>query len=139
MSKKQCPCVESHFKGDIHAECYRNEEHNCHERQCECDCHYQEEPLGLVIEPEMCRHEELIVASRNAVVGLRQGLFEAGIVLLPFSKENNEISRQENAYDALLIDIEDNGCKSCKYDEQDPNRESNYLHFIAEYVEHFGY
>lgn len=38
----QCLCIETHFKGSVHAECYRNEEHNCHERICECDCHYPE-------------------------------------------------------------------------------------------------
>ena len=49
MSKEQCPCVESHFKGNIHAECYKAEEHNCHERECQCDCHCApEEPVSPV-------------------------------------------------------------------------------------------
>jgi len=38
----KCLCVEHHFKGSIHKECYEMEEHTCHERRCECDCHYEQ-------------------------------------------------------------------------------------------------
>jgi len=86
----------------------------------------------------MCKHTEILTASRNAVVMVRAGLFDIGVVIMPMSRENNEISRQENAYDALLMDIEENGCKSCAYFGVEPDRESNYLQFVSEYVENYS-
>jgi len=143
MSKEQCPCVESHFKGNIHAECYKNEEHNCRERQCECDCHYgledPVEPVETIEESKGCKHTEILTASRNAIVALRARVTKT-ILENPFGTRtlHNEIARAENAYDALLMDIEENGCESCRLDALDPYRESDYLMFIDDYVTHFA-
>jgi len=145
MSKEQCPCVESHFKGNIHAECYKNEEHNCHERECECDCHYAPEepvsPVETIEESKGCKHTEILTASRNAVVALRARVQRKLLVLQnPFTSGSviGEFSKQENAYDSLLMDIEEEGCNSCVYDALEPNRKSNFLQFVTEFVEHYG-
>ena len=78
MSKEQCPCVESHFKGNIHAECYRNEEHNCHERQCECDCHYAPEdaPKEPVSPVKTIEWLYLVVALNDLNIVRYQRLFK---------------------------------------------------------------
>ena len=118
--------------------CFEDGDHTLCE-PCECDCHIpQEEPVEPVEEPKGCKHTEILTASRNAVVSIRAGLREIGIVIMPMSSEGQEIARQENAYDALLMDIEANGCKSCEYDKADPDRDSDYLEFVAEHVEYYG-
>jgi len=89
----------------------------------------------------MCKHTEIITASRNAVVALRAKVQRKLLVLEnPFTSGSviGEFSRQENAYDFLLMEIEEVGCKSCKYDALDPGRKSNYLRFLDDYVTHFA-
>jgi len=113
------------------------------EKRCSCGCGYkirQEspvEPVETIEESKGCKHTEIITASRNAVVMVRAGLSDIGIVIMPMSRENNEISKQENAYDSLLANIEEVGCYSCKYLDTDPTRESNFLQFVTEYVENY--
>jgi hypothetical protein len=96
-------------------------------------------PVETIEESKGCKHTELIVASRNAIVALRSRVTKT-ILENPFGTRtlHNEIARAENAYDALLMDIEENGCESCKYDALNPYRESNYLMFIDDYVTHFA-
>jgi hypothetical protein len=109
--------------------CFEDGDHSLCE-PCECDCHIEE--------PKGCKHTEILIASRNAVVMVRAGLRDIGIVLMPMSRENNEISRHENAYDSLLTDIEEEGCNSCVYDALEPNRKSNFVQFVAEFVKNYG-
>jgi hypothetical protein len=79
----------------------------------------------------MCKHIEIVIASRNAVVGLRASLS-------PLSREENEeFGRRETAYDSLLMSIEVE-CLSCKADRNNPHRNSNFLAFVDEYVTHYA-
>jgi len=82
----------------------------------------------------MCKHTEILTASRNAVVMVRAGLSSIDFTLT--YKINNEISRQENAYDRLLDKIDEDGCYNCKHPEDE--KYVPFLQFVAEYVEHYG-
>lgn len=89
----------------------------------------------------MCKHEEIVLASRNAIVALRE--------VIAFNESNNEeLSRRENAYDFLLEDLKLE-CRSCEYDFKEANHACfkevcdcysgrDFLRFLDEYVEHFG-
>lgn len=81
----------------------------------------------------MCKHIEIVVASRNAIVGLRASL---RLSRLGASGEI-EVARRENAYDSLLMSLEEE-CLSCKADKHNPKRDSDFLLFVSEYVEHFA-
>lgn len=140
MDKNQCSCEDSHWANSHYVKCQKAGECIC--GPCECDCHYQEEPVEpveTIEESKGCKHTELIVASRNAIVALRSRVTKT-ILENPFGTKtlHNEIARAENAYDALLMDIEENGCKSCEYDKANPDRDSDYLMFIDDYVTHFA-
>ena len=82
----------------------------------------------------MCKHTEILTASRNAVVAVRAGLSNIDFSLT--HKINNEISRQENAYDRLLDKIDEKGCDNCKYPEDEEY--VPFLQFVSEYVEHYA-
>jgi hypothetical protein len=149
MSKEQCSCEKNHLANSHYVKCQEAGECIC--GPCECDCHYGPEepvePVETIEESRGCRHTELIVASRNAIVAFRSRVTKT-ILENPFGTRalHNEIARAENAYDALLMGIEENGCESCKYDALNPDRESNYLMsindnyvmFIDDYVTHFA-
>ena len=81
----------------------------------------------------MCKHTEVLIASRNAVVAVRAGLSKTDFSLT--YKINNEISRQENAYDYLLDKIDENGCYNCKYPED--LKYISFLEFVSEYVDNY--
>lgn len=140
MSKEQCLCEKEHYANSHSVVCQKAGECIC--GPCECDCHYGQkepvEPVETIEEFKGCKHTELITASRNAVVGVRAGLSQIGIRIMILDGVGQEISRQENAYDALLMNIHENGCKSCKYDALEPNRKSDYLWHISVFVEEFG-
>ena len=81
----------------------------------------------------MCKHEEIVTASRNAVVGVWAGLdlkYKASLEM------REEFSRRENAYDAILESLEQ-GCESCKADRNNIFRKSDFLRWVDEYVEHY--
>ena len=82
----------------------------------------------------MCKHTEILTASRNAVVGVRAGLSSIDFTLT--HKINNEISRQENAYERLLDKIDERGCDDCRYPEDE--KYAPFLQCIAEYVDQYG-
>lgn len=76
----------------------------------------------------MCKHIEIVVASRNAIVSLQSSM---GLQSL-----RKEFSRREVAYDSLLMSLEKE-CLSCKADKHDPHRESDFLRFVADYADHY--
>jgi hypothetical protein len=82
----------------------------------------------------MCKHTEILTASRNAVVAVRAGLSSIDFSLT--HKINNELSRHENAYDRLLEIKDENGCYECNNPEDE--KYVPFLQFVAEYVEHYG-
>jgi len=86
----------------------------------------------------MCKHEEIVTASRNAVVALRTGLRGMAVSPEVNLRINEEFSRRENAYDSLLEGLKKQGCKSCEADRRNIFRKSDYLRFVDEYVEHYG-
>jgi len=143
MSKEQCPCEKSHLANSHYVKCQAAGECIC--GSCECDCHYGPEepvsPVETIEESKGCKHTEILTASRNAIVVLRSRVQRKLLVLEnPFTSGSviGEFSKQENAYDSLLMDIEEEGCNSCVYDALEPNRKSNFLQFVTEFVEHYG-
>lgn len=82
----------------------------------------------------MCKHTEILTASRNAVVAVRAGLFDIDFGLT--RKINNEISRQENAYDRLLDKIDERGCDDCRYPEDE--KHIPFLQYVSDYVENYA-
>ena len=82
----------------------------------------------------MCKHTEILTASRNAVVGVRAGLSSIDFTLT--HKINNEISRQENAYERLLDKIDERGCDDCRYPEDE--KYVPFLQYVAEYIDQYG-
>jgi hypothetical protein len=92
----------------------------------------------------MCKHEEIVLASRNAVVGVRAALVPVWLGNLRYGEE---LSRRENAYDALLEDL-DKECKSCITDFEEANHACfkevcdcyagrDFLRFVDDFVTHF--
>jgi hypothetical protein len=95
----------------------------------------------------MCKHEEIVTASRNAVVALRAGL--RGMTVSPEVnlRINEEFSRRENAYDFLLESIK-GACGSCQQDFRESQHgcfeevcshlpKRDFLRFVDEFVEHY--
>jgi len=94
----------------------------------------------------MCKHEEIVLASRNAIVGLWSSLspYEKLVTSLDI---RNEWARRENAYDVLLEDLKQE-CKSCITDFEEANHACfmevcdcyagrDFLRFVDEYVTHY--
>jgi hypothetical protein len=72
---------------------------------------------------------------------VREGLYDIGIVLMPMSRENNEISRQENAYDAALdyFKITDKSCSPCQWVRRDSQEHrEDFITRLGEFVESFS-
>ncbi len=85
----------------------------------------------------MCKHIEILTASRKAVESTKEAVLD--IIVNEFSvyhKVRDELWRRLAAYDALIEDIAENGCKSCEYDAKDSCRKSDYLMFVEDYVTH---
>lgn len=64
----------------------------------------------------MCKHEEILTASRNAVVAVRVAL--RGMTVSPEANHsiNEELSRLENFYDWSRFENEDYECVLCNED-----------------------
>jgi len=85
----------------------------------------------------MCKHIDILVASHNATKSTKDRMLD--IVVNEFGiyhKVREELWRRLDAYETLLLDIGENGCKSCKYDARDPYRKSDYLMFVEDFVTH---
>jgi len=65
----------------------------------------------------MCKHAVVVEASRNAVVGVRSGIYSLNLPLEVQTAVLEDIARRENFYDAYLEGFED-GCAMCKRDAQ---------------------
>ena len=64
----------------------------------------------------MCKHETVLVASRNAVVGPREQFTYGRTAPTSYQVMTEELSRRENYYDWKLDLIKEEGCKDCKRD-----------------------
>ena len=96
----------------------------------------------------MCKHEEIVEASRNAVVGARAVLW--GLTVSPEKVNLNiseEFSRRENAYDSILESLK-SSCGSCQQDFIESQHvcfeevcshlpKRDFLRFVDEFVEHY--
>ena len=79
----------------------------------------------------MCKHTDLLKASLSAVNLVRESLPNLT------AKQIRELDRLKDGYTYILEDIDYYGCKSCKYDKQDPNRKSNYIAYMVDYVDNY--
>jgi uncharacterized membrane protein len=85
----------------------------------------------------MCKHIDILVASRKAVESTKEAVLDMLVEeFWPYHNTRTEFWRRLAAYDALLLDIGENGCRSCKFDFRDPYRKSDYLKFVEDYVTH---
>lgn len=87
----------------------------------------------------MCKHIDILVASHNATKSTKDRMLD--IVVNEFSvyhKVREELWRRLDAYETLLLDIGENGCKSCEYDALEPSRRSNYLFYVEDFVTHYN-
>ena len=82
----------------------------------------------------MCKHIDILVAGHNATKSTKDRMLD--IVANEFGvyhKVWKELYRRLDAYETLLLDIGENGCMSCKYDD---DRRSSYLFYVEDYVTH---
>jgi len=85
----------------------------------------------------MCKHIDILVAGHNATKSTKDRMLD--IVVNEFSvyhKVRAELWRRLDAYETLLLDIGENGCKSCQLDAVFPNRRSDYFFYVEDFILH---